>query len=95
MSNYTKGKWKVYEDHMTARTDVVSEDGIGFFQKIIANIKTCDTMDETDANARLIASAPDMYEALRALVEWAKYFAPNDTATRAGIEAIRKAEGKC
>ena len=48
---YTKGEWKVYHNKHGWHCDV---DGVG---------RVC--MIDTEANARLIASAPDLYEACK------------------------------
>ena len=95
--NYTKGKWKIYEDHMTFIRDIVAEDGIGFFHKIIAHIPY-DT-PESETNARLIASAPDMYEALKRFLQSSackNHCDPDDMTcdTNYARKAIAKAEGK-
>ncbi len=56
--NYTKGKWIFDEAHLLIRIAPPGFDGIA-----IINYKQ--TSSETQANAHLIASAPDMYEALK------------------------------
>ena len=63
MAEFTKGEWKVYTDGMACITDIVAEDGVGFFTETVAHIKRSNANYE--ANARLIASAPEMYEALQ------------------------------
>ena len=55
MSQHTKGEWKVYTDNMTCATDIVAEDGIGFFTKVIAHIRRANKNYE--ANAQLICEA--------------------------------------
>lgn len=67
----TNGTWKVYEDHMVGIQDIVAEDGMGFFTVPIAHIVTNNC--EHDANANLIAAAPDMYEALKDLLSAYEY----------------------
>ncbi len=76
--NYTKGEWKVTK---------------GF--KVVAGIKSAqavadvfgETAKEVEANAHLIAAAPDMYEALKALPEQVKWIPEV-------AKALAKAEGK-
>ena len=88
---YTKGEWKIYRDSMVAQTGVVSEDGIGFFNRSIAEIVCNDdsTLEEIEANAHLIAAAPKLYEVCKYLAEhgW------NASVTEDAQEAIDKAEG--
>ena len=53
---YTKGKWYVKDWH--TRIEIRCE------RSVIANLDSSDfTLVEDEANAQLIASAPDMYEA--------------------------------
>ena len=65
--NYTKGEWKYYYDGMKGITAVCAEDGIDLFTNEVAKIQG-DTQEEKDANAYLIAAAPEMYEALERLM---------------------------
>jgi len=67
---YTKGEWENEEDGVITATD----------GKQIASVFPRDRL----ANAHLIAAAPDMYEALRALAVFL------DSA----FKALAKAEGK-
>ena len=86
---YTKGEWTVDPDYDWVR----SEDG-----RVVANCTGYDR-DEQRANAHLIAAAPAMYEALKAVD---KYFTTGfpDNMRRKRIavemldEALAKAEGK-
>lgn len=63
---------------------------------IVAEASALPSEKETEANARLIAAAPDLYEACRALVAG---FTPeteegeNDPDIAQGLRAIAKAEG--
>jgi len=87
---YTKGEWKA---HLTLPDDqvwVLNKDSA----KILASIhsKECPNETEREANAHLIAAAPDMYEALSQLrndSQWAK-LRPN--TREAIIKALAKAE---
>ena len=65
MLNYTKGEWRI---HPTHKTDVYAlRDGSHF----IAECGNPHLPNGEDlANAQLIASAPDMYEALKEIVSW-------------------------
>ena len=67
-TNYTKGDWEVY-DRWNVR---VAGGG-----RLVANCGGYssnyeDVVEENEANAHLIAAAPDMYEALTLVKQWAK-----------------------
>ena len=60
MSKFTKGKWEVYS----------STNGIGVFDEdgeLVKNI--ADSIYGNEANAKLIAAAPEMYELLKEIKE--------------------------
>ena len=57
MSKFTQGKW---EYGMHSIKAVTPEETIG-----IAFVYKANSQEETEANARLIASAPQMYELLK------------------------------
>jgi hypothetical protein len=82
--NYTKGKWKV--------------DGFRIFDTNGHSVATTGTFsgrkyEEDIANAYLIASAPDLYEALKDLVGICEEFFFEDQLEQAN-KAIAKAESK-
>jgi hypothetical protein len=56
--NYTKGEWK-YE-HEYRYHNVVAIDG-----NTKSTVVQCGTLENSEANAHLIAAAPEMYEALK------------------------------
>ena len=96
--DYTKGEWKVTlggVDLPEHQRIVISELGIG--ESGIMNIRTiCKTLDygepeEMVANAQLIASAPDMYEALKGLADCKLTMAEFLLAMN---KVLAKAEGK-
>lgn len=63
--NYTKGEWKVEETDVRGRYPfVVLGDGV-----VIARIEDEGNSGTPEANAHLIAAAPQMYEALLAVYE--------------------------
>ena len=82
---HTKGEWKYRKD--TRYHNVVNESG--------GTIVQCGTLDSSEANAHLIAAAPDMYEALKELVSDFKQGAMPNFDEIPEFEAIlAKAEGK-
>jgi len=90
---YTKGEWTVIQDEASALT-IIS--GTKYVAKTSKAISRQDHLEVQD-NARLIAAAPQMYEALKALVPIIESFTPyqrkRPEVLRA-IEALAKAEGK-
>ena len=90
--NYTKGEWKAwwhdeideYESDLRIRVNGTD----------LAIILT-DNTQEAEANAQLIASAPDLYEALNKLYKaYLRVTTMPDEASREAIKALAKAEGK-
>ena len=79
---YTKGEWKLHPKHAWVMDDNGS---------VIAN---CTGHKNPEANANLVAAAPDLYEALKAMYEMCNIM-PDDTDYRvAARKALAKAEGK-
>jgi len=64
--NYTKGEWEVTQWSAKHGFNVFSENG---FICSVPLGSPPHTMVETEANAQLIASAPDMYEALKEIAK--------------------------
>ena len=66
--NYTKGEWKAD----LSKDLMISHNYVKFPKGIIASIfysgYSGEEMNEADANAYLIAAAPEMYEALKAVI---------------------------
>ena len=88
---YSKGDWKVIKDDFRRIY-------IDTPTRSVASIQRQSTEDE--ANARLIAAAPDMYEALKELIDHMT-LPQNDIhrpyladVKRLAIKALAKAEGK-
>jgi len=89
---YTKGEWKRYGRHIHINTNNTSDE--------IAGVLCPGWMprEEAQANAHLIAAAPDMYEALKEITE----LAPRAMlklpyaiqAVEIAEKALAKAEGK-
>lgn len=85
---YTKGDWKVtdYGSHIRiGAVSTVEEGELDEHVCIIHNI--------SEANARLIAAAPDLYEALKAIGEEPNFGLPGHLAVMRG-KAIAKVEAK-
>ncbi len=87
--NYTKGNWTIQDKNKYETSHI--ECGIYRICRIADN-------REYKANARLIAAAPDMYEALKALCEWLDTddIRPNGMyiTINEAKQALNKAEGK-
>ncbi len=111
MSGYTKGPWQATPrlDFVFASGSKIADDTVfviesaGFIIAEVTAISVNDVDDTDRADARLIAAAPELYEALKALVaiddakiadetsrEWAR-LNPLFDAARA---AIAKSEGR-
>ncbi|MBR0317198.1 MAG: hypothetical protein IJQ99_10055 [Synergistaceae bacterium] len=61
MSKFTKGKWEV--EHGAFDPEIICEN------KYLAFIYNLEHLEETEANARLIAAAPEMYEWLKTITK--------------------------
>lgn len=83
---YTKGEWEVkgYPSGRYIQTNEI----------IIAQVWGQKPMAETEANAQLIASAPDLYEALAYLNEHCSPEMFSNYAREKCRKALAKAEGK-
>lgn len=68
--SYTKGKWKITEIHKGTAT--LSKECIKDVELPIATIEFHRSFEMNEANARLIASAPELLEACKAISK-AKY----------------------
>jgi len=84
MSNHTQGKWHVKENGGKGELVGVASDRSNWF---IA--EEC-----LDADAQLIAAAPEMLEALKSAEKWLDGWASADPYVGLIREAIAKAEGK-
>lgn len=92
---HTPGKWKIGRAlSSTGATPIRNQDGDNIAWVCGADSSLCPDISTISANARLIAAAPEMYEALKAISEeiQAIGFHPN-SATAKVWEAIAKAEG--
>ena len=81
---YTKGKWK-YEKSYRYH-NVINESG--------GTIVQCGTLEESEANAHLIAAAPAMYEALKQLALVCRDVSYTHTELVSARKALAQADGK-
>ncbi len=91
---YTKGNWYHLIDTEN-RHHVMSEGKSGDMEQ---NVAVMSVRPEAKANAQLLASAPDLYEALKFMAERYKTVEPLYSGDRQAIEkadkALAKAEGE-
>jgi hypothetical protein len=89
MSKHTPGPWAVHP--VRARVDAFnSGDALPVCELLWPTDER--TEEETEANAALIAAAPDLLEALREAVKWIEESAEGEAATRMALDALAKAE---
>ncbi len=100
-TKHTPGPWKLVAG-LSLRTNVVGGDGVEYTKMTVATIEPEDdnleAVQVAKANARLIAAAPDLLAALRAVAEfWAGGDAPeeltaqiNAALAKAGAQESRK-----
>jgi 5,10-methenyltetrahydromethanopterin hydrogenase len=92
-TTYTPGPWKPLWSEATGEVFIAPIDAEGIAGNAVAALDEMNTDHATlGANARLIAAAPDMYEALRAIVMGDHLSAREAYAM--GSAAIAKAEGR-
>lgn len=105
MSEFTPGPWKYSKTSdrvpFSFSGYIVGKDGLaGFWALVKATLASDESRDsEMKANARLIAAAPDMYEALKALralvgATESDRLCLYEYARKQADAAIAKAEGK-
>ena len=99
MSNYTKGPWKINKEG-TIMTNKKNE--FGHYEHLLLmgvslTLGNHPKTEESQANARLIASAPELLEACKWAYDALKPFS-KEPLEKSGIkmleQAIAKAEGK-
>ena len=88
-AKHTQGPWQVLHDASVVGPDEVQEDGSIHVQSI-ARMALC---QELMANARLIAAAPELLEALEALVKRVEYYSAIPEDQRPTIEQWEYTEG--
>ena len=101
MTGHTPGPWTVYEDEEEGTLVVQYEVSSGYYLPILGEILSSSIAsddpfsDEDRANARLIAAAPDMLEALKAVIDNEHWMGLMSCMRLTMVRAaIAKAEGK-
>ena len=93
---FTKGPWKAtYDSQLQAAIEIYNtEDRV--MVAVLPDRGTIEAMPEIEANANLIASAPDMYEALETTCEYCIGKEATDCPCERCItgKALRKARGE-
>ena len=91
MDKHTPGPWKVFADGaIDVGSGFMPFGGCGCCGSPWINGKT---PDERNANARLIAAAPDLLDALRGMLNIGETKAEYDAAMQRAVDAIAKATG--
>ena len=92
---FTKGPWTAtYDSQLQAAIEIYNtEDRI--IVAVLPDRGTIEAMSEIEANANLIAAAPDMYEALETIERVAGIGMMEDDPARVKArDALRKARGE-
>ena len=92
MAKHTPGPWQSFADDQGH--DIIAEDGAHIAR--VEPVNSLNPAEEQDANGNLLAAAPDLLAALKALLHQCEYMgAPADHPDMAAATAaIAKAEGK-
>lgn len=88
--NYTKGEWKINKTEWIIGDAYTVKSGL----TLVALVPGIDTLPEAEANAHLIAAAPEMYEALKAVYEDENFGKLSPKTKAITFNALSKAEGK-
>lgn len=98
--NYTKGEWKVDYGGTIGHIKAVSISGTPTVCRYAPppDCASSITGEEIEANAHLIAAAPELYEALKFVTKTFEAYCPeakiHSDAIKAARYALAKAEGK-
>ena len=87
---HTKGEWKATPQRGIIGHCTVAQIWTNKKERSIANITSCDTEDEANANAKLIAAAPELLESCNKAIEIIK-LQINDWETIPYVVDIKKA----
>lgn len=100
-AQFTLGPWIVKSTDEDINTKTIIDSNEFWIAKVLNFNHASDDVRESQANARLIAAAPAMYEALKELLECNELCADVDslesrtiTRIRAGQAALAQAEGR-
>jgi len=88
---HTPGNWEYTSEYPYGRDIRTDNIWIGDVKGPHDGIEGFPSSEECEANARLIAAAPDLLEALEELVAY--YGTDNSEAIDKGVKAITKAKG--
>lgn len=69
-SKHTPGEWTVDYDHNQNFTDIIKVNVIAGKKKIFSASNGGGDFEEQEANAKLIAAAPELLEVLEKIKEW-------------------------
>jgi hypothetical protein len=94
MSNHTPGPWYVLDGRRVSWASPYREFGDGFSSYCVAITHEWPGLIDAEANARLIAAAPDMLQALRRAVLALAFAAETSAAMRDDYEAVNAAIAK-
>ena len=86
-TKHTKGEWKATPQRGIIGHCTVAQIWTNKKERSIANITSCDTEDEANANAKLIAAAPELLQALEKIAT----NSGDHAMIRIAIKAIQKA----
>jgi hypothetical protein len=99
MDKHTDAPWEVVEpaNGYVQIIGGIDGDADEYGRPVMSSVHICDVIDNQDeeANARLIAAAPDLLAALKGIVKFgpdAKLISTSDDTLAAAITAIAKAE---
>ena len=96
---HTPGPWKVYRSNWDHTISVCGDDTVCLFYYLQEEDHNTVNLENCEANARLIAAAPDMLEALKECrrmyggIEWSIHYPDEARLIRKIDEVIEKAEG--
>ena len=95
--NHTPGPWTIGKYHVNAYDNTIYDAKNGYKIAIVEGY-THDLKEESEANAHLIAAAPELLEALKGLIGWHDCFPMKEGEADLPViatarAAIAKAEG--
>lgn len=100
MNEYTSGSWSVETAYQTNGTKIVVIEapialpGLPGAKQVVAEVLGMPRTTEAEANARLMAAAPDLMAALEAMVKDIEAVAKNDVVWPATLKQARAAIAK-